>query len=330
MLRYSLPCRHHLAQACLTGQPIPKSLIHPRWWIHGPIITQSDWAPSYHTPADLIAPGQNVYLNPRRMVITSTGLEIMTAAESLTGYNRIQYENQVLKAHQNLLSIAHSYSEQGEIAVRMPDRVNKPGWARGIKSHDRTTKRLMTGAEAATRAADKAEETQRRQQDPSTAQPTTVDGQLIGLDPLTPLIGVGTTVRSSTPSVPASMPVRGPLPPPPPSPPPSRPPPPPLSPRAPAPPSPPAPATSHSYENWGAAPPSPMRSLGALGEENEEEENDGLYTLSPPPLAEADPYQLPPSTAPAAIPSGRPKRRRAVSDYKALHNAGLKRGDRRH
>jgi len=30
MLRYSLPCRHHLAQACLTGQPIPKSLIHPR------------------------------------------------------------------------------------------------------------------------------------------------------------------------------------------------------------------------------------------------------------------------------------------------------------
>jgi hypothetical protein len=49
MLRYSLPCRHHLAQACLTGQPIPKSLVHPRWWIHGPKITQSNWTPSYHT-----------------------------------------------------------------------------------------------------------------------------------------------------------------------------------------------------------------------------------------------------------------------------------------
>jgi hypothetical protein len=30
IIRWSLPCRHHLAQAYMTGQPIPRSLIHPR------------------------------------------------------------------------------------------------------------------------------------------------------------------------------------------------------------------------------------------------------------------------------------------------------------
>jgi len=30
LLRYSLPCKHHLLLAAQTGKPIPKSLFHPR------------------------------------------------------------------------------------------------------------------------------------------------------------------------------------------------------------------------------------------------------------------------------------------------------------
>ena len=33
MVRYSLPYCYHLAQVCLTGQPIPKSVVYPRWGI---------------------------------------------------------------------------------------------------------------------------------------------------------------------------------------------------------------------------------------------------------------------------------------------------------
>ena len=112
----------------------------------------------------------------------------MTAAENLTGYNRIQYENEVLRTNQGLLRLAQSYNEQEEITIQMPDKVNKPGWARGFKSHDKTTKRLMTGAEAATKDADKAEKAQRRQQPVQQVQPTTEQGELIWLDPLTPLV----------------------------------------------------------------------------------------------------------------------------------------------
>ena len=30
LLRYSLPCKHYLLRACLSGEPLPKSLVHPR------------------------------------------------------------------------------------------------------------------------------------------------------------------------------------------------------------------------------------------------------------------------------------------------------------
>ena len=30
LVRYGLPCKHHLRQVCLDGAPIPRSLLHPR------------------------------------------------------------------------------------------------------------------------------------------------------------------------------------------------------------------------------------------------------------------------------------------------------------
>jgi len=36
LLRFSLPCKHHLLHACATGIPIPRSLFHPRWWLNSP------------------------------------------------------------------------------------------------------------------------------------------------------------------------------------------------------------------------------------------------------------------------------------------------------
>ena len=41
VLRCSLPCKHYLLRAYQTGVPLPKSLIHPRWWHH------DGWVPFY-------------------------------------------------------------------------------------------------------------------------------------------------------------------------------------------------------------------------------------------------------------------------------------------
>jgi len=36
-----------LLQAYRTGQPIPCSLLHPRWWLDGPVIKIGSWTPIY-------------------------------------------------------------------------------------------------------------------------------------------------------------------------------------------------------------------------------------------------------------------------------------------
>ena len=47
LLRYSLPCKHYLFRARQTGEPLPKSLVHPRWWLKGPTIRHGPWVPFY-------------------------------------------------------------------------------------------------------------------------------------------------------------------------------------------------------------------------------------------------------------------------------------------
>ena len=47
LLRYGIACKHHLKRAYLDGQPIPKSLLHPRWWLKGPTVRYTGWKPSY-------------------------------------------------------------------------------------------------------------------------------------------------------------------------------------------------------------------------------------------------------------------------------------------
>jgi MULE transposase domain len=56
LLRYGLPCRHYLQDIYRNGQPIPRSLIHPRWWINGPVIQYTDWRPTINTMTLPISP----------------------------------------------------------------------------------------------------------------------------------------------------------------------------------------------------------------------------------------------------------------------------------
>jgi hypothetical protein len=72
LLHYSLPCKYYLLRACLSGEPLPKSLVHPRWWLKGPTIRQSTWAPFY-------AMEQGLVLSPRRKNIYKA---VQTAMEA--------------------------------------------------------------------------------------------------------------------------------------------------------------------------------------------------------------------------------------------------------
>ena len=47
LLRYNIPCKHYLLRGYYSGEPLPRSLLHPRWWLQGPSIRFTNWHPKY-------------------------------------------------------------------------------------------------------------------------------------------------------------------------------------------------------------------------------------------------------------------------------------------
>ena len=76
LLCYSLPCKHYLLQACQTGIPLPKSLVHLRWWLKGPTIRHGRWVPFYGQE-------QPNVLSPRRRDVYKAVQDVMAVRERL-------------------------------------------------------------------------------------------------------------------------------------------------------------------------------------------------------------------------------------------------------
>ena len=156
LVRFGLPCKHHLRQVCLDGASIPRSLLHPRWWLHGEPIKITNWTPSYEIRTLPLSPPRNAlsnaYLSPTRNEMTGLSLQVIQARENLTGYARQRYETAATRAQQGLVEFAQELEEE-DLHVRMPDAIKTSSWKRQLKTHDKAKRRLMTGSEAAERDA---------------------------------------------------------------------------------------------------------------------------------------------------------------------------------
>ena len=47
LYRFGLPCKNHLLRAAQTSEPLPRTLLHTRWWLHGPPVQLEHWEPSH-------------------------------------------------------------------------------------------------------------------------------------------------------------------------------------------------------------------------------------------------------------------------------------------
>ncbi|KAJ9654628.1 hypothetical protein H2198_006374 [Neophaeococcomyces mojaviensis] len=104
--QYLLPCAHDLEIAYKTGIPIPKSLIHPRWWIEGHTPTTRDWQPSYEPIIPIIADRQ-------QQPIQAQFNQVLNVKERLNQAEQEQYDQQVL----HLLTQAREISEHREATL---------------------------------------------------------------------------------------------------------------------------------------------------------------------------------------------------------------------
>jgi len=177
LLRFSLPCKHHLLHACATGIPIPRSLFHPRWWLNGPPISEAftPWKPQYSTSVSVSATSQR--LND----LTATGLQVLTVRDTLTGLAKARFDNQLFKTNKALLEFADQVAQDDLLPTRLPDKVKKPKWAKPRKPHGKASGRSFTGAEAAEMAADKAEKSSKIPDRRPTREdsPESSDGEVI-------------------------------------------------------------------------------------------------------------------------------------------------------
>ena len=91
LLRFSLPCKHHLLHAAQSGQLIPLSLFHPRWWLNGPPIAKTflPWKPYYS------APQAETYTSQRANDVTNSYLDVRMAGSGLTGLAKARWESQL-------------------------------------------------------------------------------------------------------------------------------------------------------------------------------------------------------------------------------------------
>jgi hypothetical protein len=84
-LQWYLPCKHQLFGLASSGLPIPKSLVHPRWWIRGPPIRTIGWVPVYQEESQQTGVLTTNYLSLQRRQLTSTDQSLLTIRDALSG-----------------------------------------------------------------------------------------------------------------------------------------------------------------------------------------------------------------------------------------------------
>ena len=79
--QWLLPCYHDLWKAYDTGIPLPKSLVHPRYWLAGHVHRSRDWAPSYE-------PITRHLISPKRARIESALQKLVELRDEFDGEER--------------------------------------------------------------------------------------------------------------------------------------------------------------------------------------------------------------------------------------------------
>lgn len=148
--RFGLPCYHDLEQAYDQSIPLPLTLIHSRWWYAAGIEARAGWRPSYG-----IQPVRQLRLErPIHEIIDSTN-ELLQYRAGLNQERRQRLDAAYSQATNAILrdaQLREAADQTGVLSTQIQST-----WNRHAKSHDKASKRMMTGAEAAEKDANKAE-----------------------------------------------------------------------------------------------------------------------------------------------------------------------------
>jgi hypothetical protein len=154
LLRYGLPCKHVLQLAFESGDPILRSLIHPQYWLNGPIVHMKDWQPRYPKQAPMD------YMNNDILQISDSGQQLTKLRDTLNVEERSRFDAQIERSQLHLISIGERHRIMQDLPIGNPDPIPRCG-NRKKKIHGANS-RLETGPETAKRLQLAQEKAQRQ------------------------------------------------------------------------------------------------------------------------------------------------------------------------
>ncbi|KIX06425.1 uncharacterized protein Z518_04401 [Rhinocladiella mackenziei CBS 650.93] len=126
LYQFGIACRHHLLWAFLENLPLPKTLLHPRWWLSGSEITERNWKPFYPSKA----PQEDLRSNQD----AQQALLLAEIRNQLNPEERHRYDVQIARGEQqirefhrqvfrDLSMIGQQHLELQQIPIGQPDPV---------------------------------------------------------------------------------------------------------------------------------------------------------------------------------------------------------------
>lgn len=119
--QYLLPCSHDLQRAYESGEPLPRSLVHPRYYVHGNTSTTVDWLPSY---------GEEEELQPE--VSRNLAIEIdrlLDARNMLQGDKQRSFDRLIFDTVDRLVKVANSQHTIASLPLLLPVDRHAPSTA---------------------------------------------------------------------------------------------------------------------------------------------------------------------------------------------------------
>ena len=85
-------------------------------------------------------------------------MQARIAGDKLTGLVKTRFENQLVKTNRALVDYAGQLAQDDLLPTRLPDKVQKPKWAKPRKTHGKASARSYTGVEVTELATVQAEQ----------------------------------------------------------------------------------------------------------------------------------------------------------------------------
>jgi hypothetical protein len=140
LLQFALPCVHHLYPYWVSGEPIPRSLCHPRWWLNGGPITTVNWGPSVaYSPTFRTEPRPIFSTSERRII----DLREELAPEQRLSFDRQRARRQELVDQQTLELAQARLRQQRGVPILNPDPVRRGQFIQA-RAHGRANARGLT------------------------------------------------------------------------------------------------------------------------------------------------------------------------------------------